>query len=183
VRGTDSACSLTSSTEPTTTGDGDEGLLAGYVGRPHGLDGSFHVNRARPALLALGRTVSLDGRETSIVRLAGFDARPIVRVEGCDHRDAAEALRGASLRVERSLAPPLADDEWWAEELAGCRVGDGDRPVGVVRSMLGLPSCECLEVERPDGPDILVPMVRDAIRRVDVSAGEIDVNLEFLGEQ
>jgi 16S rRNA processing protein RimM len=169
---------LTSSTE--TSGDG--GLLAGYVGRPHGLDGSFHVNRARPALLELGRAVRLDELETTIVRLAGFDARPIVRVEGCEDRTSAEALRGASLRVDASLAPPLPEDEWWAEELAGCRVLDGERPVGVVRSMLGLPSCECLEVERPDGPDILVPMVRDAIRRVDVKAREIDVNLEFLGD-
>lgn len=174
----DSACSLTSSTEPV----GEAGLLAGYVGRPHGLDGSFHVNRARPALLELGRAVRLGELETTIVRLAGFDARPIVRVDGCADRTTAEGLRGASLRVDPSLAPPLPEDEWWAEELAGCRVVDGERSVGVVRSMLGLPSCECLEVERPDGPDILVPMVRDAIRRVDVKAGEIDVNLAFLGE-
>jgi 16S rRNA processing protein RimM len=169
---------LTSSTES----GGEAGLLAGYVGRPHGLDGSFHVNRARPALLELGRAVRLGERETTIVRLAGFDARPIVRVEGCEDRNAAEGLRGSSLRVDASLAAPLAEGEWWAEELAGCRVVDGARSVGVVRSMLGLPSCECLEVARPDGPDILVPMVRDAIRKVDVKAGEIDVNLEFLGE-
>jgi 16S rRNA processing protein RimM len=169
---------LTSSTESVADG----GLLAGYVGRPHGLDGSFHVSRARPGLLELGRTVRLGGRETKIVRLAGFDAHPIVRVEGCGDRDGAQALRGASLEVDASLAAPLPEDEWWAEELAGCRVVDGERPVGVVRSMLGLPSCECLEVQRPDGPDILVPMVRDAIRRVDVKAGEIDINLAFLGE-
>jgi 16S rRNA processing protein RimM len=174
----DSACSLTSSTDSV----GEDGLLAGYVGRPHGLDGSFHVTKGRPALLAQGRAVRLGDRETKIVRLAGFDARPIVRVEGCDDRNAAEAVRGASLHVAASLAPPLAEGEWWAEELAGCRVLDGARPVGVVRAMLGLPSCECLEVERPDGREILVPMVRDAIRRVDVKAREIDVNLEFLGE-
>ncbi len=174
----DSACSLTSSTESV----GDGGLLAGYVGRPHGLDGSFHLNRARPALLELGRAVRLAEIETTIVRLAGFDAHPILRVDGCSDRDGAEALRGARVEVDASLAPPLAEDEWWAEELAGCKVFDGNRSIGVVRGMLGLPSCECLEVQRPDGPDILVPMVRDAIRRVDVKAGEIDVNMEFLGE-
>jgi 16S rRNA processing protein RimM len=48
--------------------------------------------------------------------------------------------------------------------------------------MLGLPSCECLEVERPDGSELLVPMVRDAVRRVDVGAQEIEVNLAFLGD-
>ncbi len=60
---------------------------------------------------------------------------------------------------------------------------DGDLEVGVVRALVGLPSCEVLEVERPGAADLLVPMVRDAIRGVDVSARVIDVSLAFLGEQ
>ncbi len=127
-------------------------------------------------------TVRLGPDETTIVRRAGTDRRPIVRVEGCADRDAAEALRGVDLVVDAAIAPGLEDGEWWAEELTGCRVIDAGRAVGVVRAMLGLPSCECLEVERPDGSQLLVPMVRDAIRRVDVVAGEIDVNLAFIGE-
>ena len=49
--------------------------------------------------------------------------------------------------------------------------------------MLPLPSCEALEVVRAGGgPDLLVPMVRDAIRSVDVAARRIDVDLAFLGD-
>ncbi len=49
--------------------------------------------------------------------------------------------------------------------------------------MLPLPSCEALEVVRDDGGgELLVPMVRDAIRSVDVAARRIDVDLSFLGE-
>jgi 16S rRNA processing protein RimM len=48
--------------------------------------------------------------------------------------------------------------------------------------MLPLPSCEALEVVREDGGELLVPMVRDAIRGVDVAARRIDVDLSFLGE-
>jgi 16S rRNA processing protein RimM len=161
------------------TGDG---LLAGRVGRPHGLDGSFYVTRPRPSLLEAGMTVTVDARRTMIVRRAGTDGRPIVRVEGCATREAAEALRGVDLVADAAGAPPLPEGEWWAEELEGCRVVDGERVVGVVRAMLGLPSCECLEVERPDGSELLVPMVRDAVRRVDVGAQEIEVNLAFLGD-
>ncbi len=75
------------------------------------------------------------------------------------------------------------DDEWFAEDLEGCRVVDGERELGVVRRLLALPSCEVLEVERPGAGDLLVPMVRDAIRRVDVGARVIDVDAAFLGEQ
>jgi 16S rRNA processing protein RimM len=157
-------------------------LLAGRVGRPHGLDGSFHVTRARPALLELGMALTVTGRATTIVRRAGTDRAPILRVEGCETRDAAELLRGADLLADAAAVPPLPEGEWWAEELTGCRVVDGAEVVGVVRGLLGLPSCECLEVDRPDGSELLVPMVRDAIRRVDVAAGEIEINLAFLGD-
>jgi 16S rRNA processing protein RimM len=158
------------------------GLLAGRVGRPHGLDGSFYVTRARPALLELGMALTVEGRATTIVRRAGADRAPIVRVDGCETREAAALLRGADLLADAASVPPLPEGEWWAEELTGCRVLDGAEVVGVVRGMLGLPSCECLEVARTDGSELLVPMVRDAIRRVDVAAGEIEINLAFLGD-
>ena len=83
----------------------------------------------------------------------------------------------------RAHAPELEQDEWWAEDLEGCTVHDGDRPVGTVRRLLGLPSCEVLEVERPQGGDpLLVPLVSDAVRMVDLERHEIDINLAFLGE-
>ena len=91
-------------------------------------------------------------------------------------------LRGAELLVPRERAPALGDDEWWAEELEGCAVHDGELEVGVVRRLLALPSCEVLEVERAGAGDLLVPLVADAVRAVDVAARRIDVNLAFLGE-
>jgi 16S rRNA processing protein RimM len=159
-----------------------EWLAAGRVGRPHGLDGSFHVTRPRGALLALGTIVRIDDDEAEIVRRAGTDERPILRLAGHDGRDAAELLRGRDLLVHRAAAPPLDDDEWYAEDLEGCRVVDGATAVGEVRRLIALPSCEALEVRRPDDTDLLVPLVRDAVRSVDVRAGVVDVDLDFLGE-
>jgi 16S rRNA processing protein RimM len=159
-----------------------EWLPGGRVGRPHGLDGSFHVTRPRPHLLELGASVRVAERETEIVRRAGTDAQPIVRLAGVEDRAGAEALRGHELEFPRTQAPALEEDEWWAADLEGCRVVDGATEVGRVRRLMGLPSCEALEVARPDGGDLLVPLVRDAVRSVDVDAGVIDVDLAFLGE-
>jgi 16S rRNA processing protein RimM len=159
-----------------------EWLAAGRVGRPHGLDGSFHVTRPRGALLPLGATVRIGDAEAEIVRRAGTDARPILRLAGHDDREAAEALRGQDLLVHRAAAPALGDEEWYAEDLEGCRVVDGVVAVGRVRRMLALPSCEVLEVERDGGDDLLVPLVRDAVRSVDVAVGVVDVDLAFLDE-
>jgi 16S rRNA processing protein RimM len=165
------------------TSPGEGWLKAGAVGRPHGLDGSFHVADGVPELLVLGETVQVQGQERRIIRRAGFDARPILRLGGCQERADAEALRGAELLVARDQAPELDEDEWWARDLEGCSVRDGEVEVGVVTRMLALPSCEVLEVARPEPADpLLVPLIKDAVRAVDVNRREIDVDLRFLGE-
>jgi 16S rRNA processing protein RimM len=159
-------------------------MSAGRVGRPHGLDGSFYVTGARPRLLAVGTRVALGATATEVVRRRGTDSRPIVNVEGIDDRKAAEAVRGLELRVEAVDVPVLEEGEWWASDLEGCEVFDGRRRVGVVTKLVELPSCEALQVsfagESPG--ELLVPMVRDAIRRVDVPARRIEVDMGFLEE-
>jgi 16S rRNA processing protein RimM len=146
----------------------------GRVGRPHGLDGSFYVVRPDAALLPLGGEVRVAGAPRRIERRAGTDEHPILRFEGDASREDAEALRGAELTVSPEQAP-LAEGEFWAHELAGCRVVDGEREVGVVARMIALPSCEALEVG-----DALVPLVRDAIRSIDLEARVIDVDMGFV---
>ena len=159
-----------------------EWLHAGRVGRPHGLDGSFHVTRPNAPLLREAARVMVDDRELEVTRRAGTDRSPILRLAGHDDRAAAEALRGKDLLVARAGAPELGPDEWWAEELVGCAVHDGARVVGTVRRLVELPSCEMLEVERSGGGELLVPLVSDAVRDVDLDARAIDIDLRFLGE-
>ena len=155
-------------------------IEAGRVGRPHGLDGSFHVTRPQASLLREGAAVTVAGERREIVRRAGTDERPILRLAGCEDRESAEALRGETLLVARAEAPSLGEDEWWVEELVDCRVSDGGRAVGVVTGVQALPSCEALQVARDDGGELLVPLVRDAVRSVDVGRREIDVDLAFV---
>jgi 16S rRNA processing protein RimM len=173
-----------------STSDADA-VSAGRVGRAHGLDGSFYVTGARARLLTLGTSVVVAGRAAEIVRRAGTEEHPIVRLQGIEDRGAAETLRGLDVMVDPAGAPPLAEGEWWASELEGCEVVDGKRHVGRVVRLIELPSCEALEVrlESPGADDtgrpasdLLVPMVRDAIRRVDVAGRQIDVDMSFLAE-
>jgi len=156
-------------------------LQAGRVGRAHGLDGSFYVTGALPRLLTLGAGVTVAGRASEIVRRSGTDARPIVRLQGVSDRAGAEALRGSALIVAATGAPELGEDEWWGHELEQCEVFDGGRLLGTVSRLIELPSCEAIEVAIVAGGDpLLVPLVRDAIRKVDTAARRIDVNGDFL---
>jgi 16S rRNA processing protein RimM len=172
-----------------TPGAGPEWLRAGTVGRAHGLDGSFHVGRVVESVLAVvqvGSSVQVGDTVRRVTRVAGHTARPIIRLEGCERREDAEALTGSELMVARTDVAELEPDEWWAEDLEGCAVYDGERPVGVVSALLALPSCEVLEVRRaPEAaaaPPLLVPLIQDAVRSVDIERRTIDVDLRFLGE-
>jgi 16S rRNA processing protein RimM len=179
----------------SSDGDGSHAVPAGRVGRAHGLDGSFYVTGARPRLLTVGTVVTIGNREAVVVRRAGTDAHPIVGLGDVGDRAAAEALRGLELTVELAAAPALEEGEWWAQELEGCEVVDGEQHIGIVVGLLELPSCEALEVRvalsdgagsrtlaGSPGGELLVPMVRDAIRDVDPVGRRIDVDMAFLGD-
>jgi 16S rRNA processing protein RimM len=140
-------------------------VTAGRVGKPHGLDGSFYVEGARHALPE-GTSLTLAGRTHAIARRAGTDDRPLIRLAGIDDP---RPLRGETLLVEDELA----EGEWLASDLVGLSVPG----MGTVARVMDSPSCSVLELE--DGT--LIPLVTDAVREIDLDAGEIHVNREFLG--
>jgi 16S rRNA processing protein RimM len=140
-------------------------VTAGRVGKPHGLDGSFYVEGPRHALPE-GASLAVAGSTHQIARRAGTDDRPLIRLAGIEDPG---PLRGEILLVEDELA----EDEWLAADLVGCRIPG----LGTVTQVIDGPSCSVLEVE--DGT--LIPFVGDAIDRIDLEAGEIHVNREFLG--
>jgi 16S rRNA processing protein RimM len=146
-------------------------LPAGRVGRVHGLDGSFYVEGPSHEL-KVGDEVQVAGRQATVERHAGTPERPLLRISGVSDRDAARALSGELLEV---LGPreELGEGEWYDDDLVGCHVpGLGD-----VRAVIHAPSCDLLEV---GAGKVLVPLIRDAVRSVDLEARVIDVDLEFL---
>lgn len=143
-------------------------VSAGRVGRPHGRDGSFWVDGAISEL-GEGDEVVVAGRRARVERRDGSGDRPLMRLAGVTDRRAAAALRGEPLLVEAALG----EEEWLAGDLVGCAV----EGMGQVARVLAGPSCDLLELE--DGT--LVPLVGDAVSRVDTDAGVIEVDRGFLG--
>jgi 16S rRNA processing protein RimM len=140
-------------------------VTAGRVGKPHGLDGSFYVDGPRHPLPE-GAEVVLGATARVVERRGGTDERPLIRLSGLDDPRSA---RGETMLIEDELE----DDEWLASDLARCSVAG----LGPVARVVDGPSCSLLELE--DGT--LVPLVSDAIESIELDAGEIRVNREFLG--
>jgi 16S rRNA processing protein RimM len=147
-------------------------VSAGRVGRPHGLDGSFYVNGPKQPL-AEGTVISVAGADRRVERRAGTDERPIIRLEGISDRDGAAALLGEQLLLDLE-EEPLEEGEYIVSDLVGCTI----EGLGVVTGVIPGPSCDVLEVG-VDG--VLVPLVSDAVKRVDIEGRIIEIDRDFLG--
>lgn len=120
--------------------------------------------------LTPGTEVTVAGRNARVDRRAGTDERPIIRLSGVGDRDAAESLRGQPILVDGG---DLAEGEYLTSDLVGCEVPG----LGEVRRVIAAPSCDLLEV---GDEAVLVPLISDAVKRVDTDARVIEVDARFL---
>lgn len=100
----------------------------------------------------------------------------IVRFEGCDDRNAAEALRGCLVAVDRQDLPAPADDEfYWAELIGLAVVTTTGGSLGTVRELIETGANDVLVVESADGQERLLPFVGAVVKEVDRGARVIRV--------
>jgi 16S rRNA processing protein RimM len=131
-------------------------LEVGRIGRAHGLRGEVSVapitNRAER--FAAGSVLYAGDRELRIATAREHQDRWLVRFEGVDDRNAAEALRGALLTAD--AAPAEGDDELWVHELIGADVFDrGGTRLGQVAAVEANPAHDLLVLDT----GALVPVV------------------------
>ena len=93
-------------------------------------------------------------------------------------RDAAvDALRGATLLIPAGEAAPLEENEAFVHQLIGLRVRAGGEGVGTVAEVYDAPAGWYLGVAREGRKELLVPFVRELVKRVDPAAGVVEVEL------
>lgn len=159
-----------------TPPDWDDLILVGRIARTHGLGGEvaiqsvsdFADDRFQP-----GRTLwRRDARGMARLAIASVRAhhdRPLVRFEGIDTIEAAEALGKAELRVAASDIVGLPADTYHHHDLVGCEVvTTGGTPVGRVSGVGGPRTASRLIVQGASG-DVLVPMVDSICVEIDLA--------------
>jgi 16S rRNA processing protein RimM len=99
----------------------------------------------------------------------------IVRAEGVETRDAAEALRGVRLYVPRDRLPePEGEDEFYLDDLVGLEAVDAEGAArGRVVAVQNFGAGDLVEVRGPDGETFYVPFTREAVPEVDVKGGRV----------
>jgi len=145
----------------------------GKVGRPHGIDGAFFVEQPSEdqRWWKTGAYFLAGGVPVEVVMHRRSSGRPVIKVEP-------PVKRGALLEVERADLPATGDDEYYAFELVGLRVvEETGRSLGTVEAVTPGVANDVLELDS----GVLLPMVEDCVRIVDVAGGRIEVAEGFAG--
>jgi 16S rRNA processing protein RimM len=147
------------------------------IARPHGVRGELRlrVYSSDPALILRRPPIKIrtkDGKEIAgrIVTARPVDKGVLIDLEGVGDRNAAEAMRGAEILVERSEFAPLDEDEFYACDIEGARVElVSGEVIGTVTGLGTYPTCDVLLIER-DGKRLEVPIIPQFVASVDAAA-------------
>jgi 16S rRNA processing protein RimM len=146
----------------------------GRVGKPHGLDGSFFVERASQdeQRFAVGVRLHVDGEPAEVVASKRSRGRPVIRLD----RD---VEHGAELAVLRSELPPPEEGEYYAFQLVGLEVEeDGGRALGRVEAVQPGVANDVLELDS----GAALPLVDACVLEVDLEHGRILVAQGFVAD-
>jgi len=160
---------------------GERPVVLGRIGAPFGVQGWVKVQSYTDPLEGIaGYPVWELHRGASLGRKAVLDwkrAGPgvAVRLEGVETREAAQALTGAEVRVERADLPPTAPGEYYWHDLVGLDAYSLEGvPLGRVAGVLDMPAHPVLVLE--GDRERLVPLVRERLAGVDFDAGRLELD-------
>jgi 16S rRNA processing protein RimM len=184
-RGDGAGTDVTGGADSLTKGEPPAVVVMGRVAAPHGVRGVIKVQPlcADPSTLLRFEHWWLRRRDADpwsphrVVASRLQSGMVAAELEGVTTREAAAALRGATIGVPRELLPALADDEYYRADLVGMAVVNrSGRALGSVAEFLDSGAHPILRVAREDGGERLIPWVSHYIDRVDVAARRVDVD-------
>jgi 16S rRNA processing protein RimM len=101
----------------------------------------------------------------------------LLKLKGCDDRNAAERLRGMDVQIPLQEAMPLGPEEYYEHQIVGLTVWtEDDDPLGVIEEVLLTGSNAVYVTHGPRG-EVLIPALKDVVLEVDLEAGRMIVRL------
>jgi 16S rRNA processing protein RimM len=142
-----------------------------------GLGGAMRVELLTdwPERLSAGAELWVEAEEAprQVVATELGGRVPVLRLDGIDGRDAAEALVGRYLEVPARSLPP---GSYYWHQLVGLNVTDPvGGQLGTLEEVFRAGENEVYRVVGPAG-EVLVPALRDVVRRIDLAAGVMVVD-------
>lgn len=104
--------------------------------------------------------------------------QPVLKFREFKNINEIELYKRCGLFVSRDQAVPLGKDEYYIADLIGLKVlREEGSYLGELVDVLQTGANDVYVVKMEDGREILLPVIRDCIKKVDLEQGEIVVHL------
>ena len=160
-------------------------LRVGVVASTHGAHGEVKIY---PTTDSLERFLSLTDvilvtpenkqRPLTVENVKFFKQFAILKFKEIDSLDEIQKYKGCDLMVSRENAQPLQENEYYIGDLLGLSVeSDEGRKLGVLSDVLQTGANDVYVVKRPDGGELLLPVIDACILDVDLEQGRVLAHL------
>jgi len=154
----------------------EDRLCVAVIAGAHGVRGDVRIKSftADPeGLAAYGPLTDKAGAREFRIKVHGL-ARGLLRahIKGVDDRNAAEALAGVELYVERGRLSEPEEDEFYHSDLIGLKaeLQDGSQ-YGVIRALHDFGAGDVIEIVLTAGGTVILPFTKAVVPSVDLAAG------------
>lgn len=159
----------------------EKSVQMAVIGAPHGVKGEVRVKTFTGDPLALGDYGPLraaDGRIFTVAAIRPANTVVVVRFKEIASREAAEAVTGTELFIDRSALPDdLDDDEFYHADLIGLAVRDETgSSIGKVAAIQNFGGGDIVEVALAGRRTVMIPFTLAAIPEIFVRDGFIRID-------
>ena len=164
----------------------EKSVQMAVIGAPHGVKGEVRVKTFTGDPLALGDYGPLraaDGRIFTVAAIRPAKIVVVVRFKQIASREAAEAVTGTELFIDRSALPDdLDDDEFYHADLIGLAVRDETgSSIGKVAAIQNFGGGDIVEVALAGRRTVMIPFTLAAIPEISVRDGFIRIDSASAG--
>lgn len=175
------------STAPNRSG---KKVLLGEISSAHGIRGEvlIRTHTAEPeGISAYGDLETEDGRKRFTIKIRRVTPKGVVAaIGGVADRNAAEALRGTKLFVDRAKMPEPEAGEYYHSDLIGLAAHSAEGGLlGRVVAIVNYGAGDLVEIRMEGSSKTeLIPLIEAYVPAIDVAGGRMTIVLpEFVGSQ
>ena len=123
--------------------------------------------------------IIVEDKEYEIEKVRYQQHMVILKLEGVDDRNGAEAMKNKDVFITEEDLLELPEDTFYIRDLIGLAVIDEEsgNNIGELKDVLQPSSQDVYVVKRPEGSDVLIPVVSEFVKEVNLEERFVKVHL------
>ncbi len=159
-------------------------LRVGVIANTHGIRGEVKVfpttddvtrfNKLKQIFIDTGKELM----ELEISAVKYFKNLVILKFKGIDNINDIEKYKGKDLLITRENAVPLEENEYFIYDIIGAEViEENNNIVGILKEVLTTGANDVYVVKTPEGKEILLPVIPDCVKEINVEEKKVIISL------